>query len=249
MPKTLIIEDEKPAARRLQRMIEKNGMTVVDVLYSVSEGIHWLSRHPSPDLILADIQLSDGIFFDITDEVPLQCPVIFTTAYDKYALHSFRLNSIDYLLKPIREEELQAALLKFRKWTGASYKTIDYHSLKEDINQRKYIKRFSVQSGYHWLSLPTDNIACLYTRFKTNFIHTIYGKSYITTDSLNNLEKQLDPDFFFRVNRQCIVHYTAIDEILVHNNSRFKLVIPHFNEFDIIVARDRAKDFKKWLSQ
>jgi len=245
MTQTIIIEDEKPAARRLQRMLQKEGISVDVLLHSVSEALTWFQNNPPPGLIFADIQLSDGLSFDIFDKIQINTPVIFTTAYDQYAIRAFKLNSIDYLLKPIKQEELQFALRKYqenRMTQNNLQKLID--SFK---SQSTYKQRFSVQYGQHLKSVSVQEIICFYSHDKTTFLITASGETFIYDQSLESIEKQLNPNDFFRVSRKFIIRYQAISDIISYTNSRLQVKLKNFSDYDIIVARDRVKDFKAWL--
>lgn len=249
--KIIIIEDEKPAARRLQRMLKDMGMEVQTLLHSVEESIKWFLQNDHPDLILLDIQLSDGLSFEIFREVSIESNIIFTTAYDEYALQAFKLNSIDYLLKPIDDEELKNAIEKYQKYA------VNKNNLQFDIEQIKkmlinplekdYKKRFTIKVGQHIKIVNTKNIECFYSENKASFLYISEGNNYILDESLEQIEEQLDPAKFFRVSRKFIVHMDFIKDIIAYTNSRLQVKLEHFNELDIIVSREKVKDFKIWL--
>ena len=251
MIKAIIIEDEKPAARRLQRMLDKLDVEANTLLHSIKESIEWFSNHEHPDLIFLDIQLSDGLSFDIFEAVETESAIIFTTAYDEYALRAFKLNSIDYLLKPIDEEELEAAISKFQNSRQAS-EQLDIHKLKNLLNvpgdTKKYKTRFTAQVGQHLKLVETGDIACFYSENKATYLFSYSGRSYPVDISLEHLENELDPQRFYRINRKCIVNIEAIGDILSYTNSRLELKLNKFEEFPLIVSRERVKDFKAWLN-
>ncbi len=245
MLRVVIIEDEKPAARRLQRMLAKESVLVSTMLHSVTEAVSWLRQHPAPDLIFADIQLSDGISFDIFEQVPVQSAIIFTTAYDQYAIRAFKLNSIDYLLKPVKQDELHFALGKFYKNKD---KEVDIQQLISTLKHDKiYKKRFGVQYGAHLQSIPVEEVAYFYSQDKTTWLVTYSGEEFIYDQALEKIEKQLNPESFFRINRQFILSTKAIKDMVQYTNSRLKIILQPKTQTDVIVARERVKAFKKWL--
>ncbi len=248
----LIIEDEKPAARRLNRMLTESGIEVNTMLHSVEEALNWFQVNKHPDLIFLDIQLSDGLSFEIFEEIPVKSAIIFTTAYDEYALKAFKLNSIDYLLKPIDDDELKIAVENYKKHQP------EKNSLQVNIDEirkllinpidRKYKKRFLIKIGQHIKIVHTDNIGCLYSENKAAYIHTNENRNYLIDHSLEYWNEQLDPEQFFRINRAFIVHINAIKDIIAYTNSRLKLTLNQYNNQEIIVSRERVKDFKNWIN-
>ncbi|MDN3593804.1 LytR/AlgR family response regulator transcription factor [Zunongwangia endophytica] len=249
--KLVIVEDEKPAARRLNRLLNKKGLEVEVMLHSVAEGIQWFSENEHPDLIFLDIQLSDGLSFEIFEAVKVKSAIIFTTAYDEYALKAFKLNSVDYLLKPIDDEELDEAIEKFEEtYQSKSIKlnVDDFRSLLSFSSSENYKSRFTIQVGQHLKIIDVEDIVCFYSENKATYIHNSEGRGYLMDVSLEQLEKELDPKKFFRINRKCIVHIKAIKDIISYTNSRLELKLTNFNEFQIIVSRERVKDFKNWIS-
>ncbi|WP_340063835.1 LytTR family DNA-binding domain-containing protein [Ascidiimonas aurantiaca] len=248
----IIIEDEKPSARRLQRLLEKQNVTVDVLLHSVEESVNWFSNHKNPDLIFLDIQLSDGLSFEIFDHVDIKSPIIFTTAFDEYALQAFKLNSIDYLLKPIDEDDLVTAINKFKERLPSKDKvSIDFEDIKKLlINplEREYKKRFTVKVGQHLKMITTDEIECFYSENKGTYAHTADGRNYLLETTLENLEKELAPDMFFRVSRKFVVNVNHIRDMISYTNSRLQVKMNKFNDIEIVVSRERVKDFKDWLS-
>lgn len=245
--KCIIIEDEKPSARRLKRMLEKQGVEVSNMLYSIKESVEWFSENPHPDLIFLDIQLGDGLSFEIFERLNIQSSIVFTTAYDEYALKAFKLNSIDYLLKPIDEAELVAAIGKFK--TRSMSPSFDLEGLRQLLGEQKskYKSRFSIKVGQHLKFFEIEEIACFYSENKGTYLHTDSGRGYLMDTSLENLEKEVPPDKFFRINRKFIVHLSAIRDIVHYSNSRLKIRLKHIDDENIIVSRERVRDFKVWL--
>ena len=246
----IIIEDEKPAARRLQRMLTTLGYEVSIMLHSVEESIDWFQNNQHPDLIFLDIQLSDGLSFEIFETVTITSAVIFTTAYDEYALKAFKLNSIDYLLKPIDETEMKRAIDKFSNRTAKQEVTLDFNDIKKYLVnpiEREYKKRFSVRVGQHIKLVPVDEIECIYSENKGTYIATAEGRSYLLDTTLELLEEELQPELFFRVSRKFYVNINSIKDIISYTNSRLQIKLNKFNEQEIIVSRERVKEFKDWL--
>ncbi|RMA64708.1 LytR/AlgR family response regulator transcription factor [Ulvibacter antarcticus] len=247
----LIIEDERPSARRLQRMLEKLNVTVNVMLHSVEESLEWFHNNPHPDLIFLDIQLSDGLSFEIFDTVEVKSSIIFTTAFDEYALQAFKLNSIDYLLKPIDEEELEAAVTKYQRLKPQSQNLqLNFDDIKKLlINpvEREYKKRFTTKIGQHIKMIAVDEIECFYSENKGTYAHTIDGRDYLLDTTLEQLEEELSPEYFFRISRKYYVSINAIKDIISYTNSRLQLKLNSYKEQEVIVARERVKDFKLWL--
>lgn len=248
--KVVIIEDEKPAARRLSRMLHELEIEPLTMLHSVEEAVNWFSNHEHPDLLFLDIQLSDGLSFEIFEEVEVKSAIIFTTAYDEYALKAFKLNSIDYLLKPIDSDELENAISKFKEFQHSEQQSgFDLEQLKLLVapSQKNYKKRFTVKIGQHLKMISVDAIECFFSENKATHIHTIDNRSYLIENTLEQLEDKLQPETFFRVNRKFVVNINAIKDMIAYSNSRLKLQLQTYNESEIIVSRERVKDFKNWL--
>ena len=247
----IIIEDEKPSARRLQRMLVKLGVKVNVLLHSVEESIDWFANNPHPELIFLDIQLSDGLSFEIFDSVDIKSSIIFTTAFDEYALQAFKLNSIDYLLKPIDEDELQSAMSKFKAMKPESHNLqLNFDDIKKLLINpvgTEYKKRFTTKIGQHIKMIAVDEIECFYSENKGTYAHTIEGRNYLLDTTLEQLEEELSPKIFFRISRKYYINVNAIKDIISYTNSRLQLKLNSFNEQEIIVARERVKDFKLWL--
>ncbi|MEO2064160.1 MAG: LytTR family DNA-binding domain-containing protein [Christiangramia sp.] len=246
----IIIEDERPAARRLQRMLGRIGLETDVMLHSVAEAVNWLSANKDPDLIFLDIQLSDGVSFEIFEHVKVQSAIIFTTAYDEYALQAFKVNSIDYLLKPIDEEELKAAIEKYQTNFEKRSEQVEVGKLQELLgfkSSKTYRNRFTTQVGQHLKLINTSEISCFYSENKATYIQSQGGRNYLLDQSLENLEKELDPEVFFRVSRKHIINIRAIEDIISYTNSRLELKLAGHTDSQVIVSRERVKDFKTWL--
>ena len=247
----IIIEDEKPSARRLQRMLKALDVDAQTMLHSVEESIAWFKTNEHPDLIFLDIQLSDGLSFEIFDAIQINSAVIFTTAYDEYALQAFKLNSIDYLLKPIDDEELALAVNKYKERLPQKQSvTLDFNDIKKLLVNpidREYKKRFSIKVGQHLKLINIEDIECFFSENKGTYLYTKEGRNYLLDTTLDNLENELEPNTFFRINRKFFVNINAIKDMVSYTNSRLQIKLNSYNEQDVIVARERVKDFKNWL--
>lgn len=248
--KVVIIEDEKPAARRLSRMLNEIGIEPITMLHSVEEAVNWFYSNEHPDLLFLDIQLSDGLSFEIFEEVEIKSAIIFTTAYDEYALKAFKLNSVDYLLKPIDSDELENAVNQYENiHAKTNHQNFNFEQIKDLISplQKKYKKRFTVKIGQHLKMISIESIECFYSENKSTHIHTIDNRSYLIDDTLEQLEIKLQSETFFRVSRKYFVNINAIKDIISYSNSRLKIILQSYNESEIIVSRERVKDFKNWI--
>ena len=247
----IIIEDEKPSARRLKRMLSSLGMETQTMLHSVEESLEWFQNNEHPDLIFLDIQLSDGLSFEIFENIEIKSAVIFTTAYDEYALQAFKLNSIDYLLKPIDEDDLEMAVRKYKeRLPNQQQVTLDFNDIKNLLVNpvdREYKKRFSIKVGQHLKLINIDDIECFYSENKGTYLHTKEGRNYLLDTTLEHLEDELEPRTFFRINRKFFVNVNAINDMVSYTNSRLQIKLNSYNEQEVIVARERVKDFKNWL--
>lgn len=252
--KVLIIEDEAPAFRRLQKIlleIDPN-IEIVEVLDTVEDTVKWLSNHQAPDLALMDIQISDGISFQIFDKIDVKCPVIFTTAFDEYLLKAFKVNSIDYLLKPIKKEELKNALTKYQSLQQTfSNSGFDMAALLSQINltETTYKSRFLVKQGDKMLAIRTEDVVCFHSKHGVVHISTNSGKTYLSDFTLDELSEQLDPRRFFRANRQFIVNADFITTVHKHFKGKLMVELKHFTEEQILVSSEKATSFKQWLDQ
>lgn len=247
--KVLIIEDEQATAQRLKKMIlEIDPQTeVLDILDSIESAVSWHQSHPAPELIFQDIQLADGSSFEIFKQVEVETPIIFTTAFDQYAIDAFQVNSIDYLLKPIVREKLAESIEKFNRVYKKNPASIDYNALAKIIQKDDYQKRFIVRYGQKIKSIETAQIAYFYTESGNNFFRTFNNETYPVDFSLDKLEKLLDPDIYYRINRQFIIHIKAIHEMYTYSKSRVKIELNPPCEIDTIASTERSGDFKRWL--
>lgn len=247
----IIIEDEKPAARLLQRKVEKLGFQVNQMLHSVEESITWFQNNPHPDLIFLDIQLSDGLSFELFEQIDIKSAVIFTTAYDEYALRAFKLNSIDYLLKPIDEDELETAISKFRtQFQKNRISNLDFEAIKRMLVnpiEKDYKKRFSVKIGHQLKVISIDEVECFYSENKGTYIHTFDNRNYLIDATLEVVASELNPREFYRISRKFIVPLKAVKEIQVYSNSRLKIILPTYKDDEVIVSREKVSDFKDWI--
>ncbi len=247
----LIIEDEHFAAKRLETLIHAHlhGADIVNVIDTVEESIVWLESHIEPNLIFMDIQLADGLSFQIFERVKLKCPIIFTTAYDEYALDAFKVNSIDYLLKPIEEASFKTSLDQYQNIYESNTSSVDWKYITKDIFTEKhnYKQRFLIKSGNAYTYLNTSELKLLYSEDGISFGLNIAGQRFIIDKTLDNIEKCLDPTNFYRVSRKYIVALDSIQKIHPYLNSRLKLELSTSQEDDIIVSRDKVKAFKAWI--
>ena len=246
MIKTLIIEDEKPAARKLERLIGLfPDLELVATLHSVEEGVEWFHNNAHPDLIFSDIVLGDGLSFDIFEQIPTRSFMIYTTAFDQYTLKAFKLNSIDYLLKPIMEEDLEKAITKYKSFLPSELtnNSLEIKSLIKEEKQK--LSRILVKIGYNLKIVQTDEVSCFYSENKIVYLQT-KERNYPTDFTLDELQEVLDDKKFFRVNRQFIINSNFIKNI--HTSPYYKVEMECQPEEEITVSRDRVKDFKDWLS-
>jgi len=247
----IIIEDEKPSARRLNRMLQSFGLEIVTMLHSVQESLEWFQLNQHPDLIFLDIQLSDGLSFEIFENIEIKSAVIFTTAYDEYALQAFKLNSIDYLLKPIDAVELEKAVLKYKERIPENTKfSLDLDDIKKLLVnpiERIYKKRFTIKIGQHLKMMNIDTIECFYSENKGTYMHTNDNRDYLIDSTLDELEKELEPRTFFRVSRKFYVNINAIKDMVSYTNSRLQIKLNSYNNQEVIVSRERVRDFKDWI--
>jgi len=246
--KAIILEDENRAVNHLRRLINQVApeMKVLEVFDTVRDTVTYLEKNPALDLIFSDVQLADGISFEIFSKVKVDCPIIFTTAYDTYAIEAFNANGIDYLLKPIEEERLSKAIEKARKFTTR----IDLEGLL-NLNistarkQRK--SRFMVKVGEKIRTIMVEEILLFYSFEKTTYLHTRSHRNYIIDYSLDELEGMVDPEKFFKINRKYIVSIDACSQIIAWSNNRLKIDVEGIDDQKIVVARERVKEFKAWL--
>ncbi|MCF7803924.1 MAG: LytTR family DNA-binding domain-containing protein [Candidatus Marinimicrobia bacterium] len=248
--KVVIIEDEALAAQKFRRQLREidDSIEVVTVLESVENATNWLATNPAPDLIFMDIQLEDGLCFEIFDHQRIGTPVIFTTAYDAYTLKAFKVNSVDYLLKPIDAGELEKAIKKFRRvheQNGAQKLDVMLNLLRPGTK-----KRFLIKIGEHYKSVPVSEIQYFFVRDRSVYICVDGGKQYVIDYSLDAIEEMIDPETFFRINRSIIVRAGAIRDMIAHSSSRLKLALNNWSGSEnVIVSRERVADFKRWMDR
>jgi len=245
----LIIEDEKEAAIKLTGLIKKydENIEILNVIQSVKNAVIWLNKNETPDLIFMDIQLADGLSFEIFEQTIVKSPVIFTTAYDEYALKAFKVNSIDYLLKPIGQSELNQAVDKYKennvpKVISAQVFDTILHTLS-----KKYKSKFLIKVGEHIKVFTVDDVQCFYSMEKYTFLKNNEGRDYGIDYSLGQIENLIDPSKFFRINRSFLVSFSAISNIVSYSNSRLRIELKSNNSEDLVVSREKVQDFKKWL--
>jgi DNA-binding LytR/AlgR family response regulator len=246
----VILEDEPRAANHLERLLAKvaPNMTVIARLESVRDGVKYLQTNPEPELIFSDIQLADGLSFEIYNQVKVRCPIIFTTAYDHYAIEAFKTNGIDYLLKPIEEERLLKAIEKARQFSPELVLE-KLLAMNKPTSEITYKSRFMVKVGDKIKSIPVEEIQVFYSQEKATFIHTLEGRTYCIDYALDEVEPMVNPDKYFRINRKYIVSIQSCSNILAWTNSRLRLKIEGIDDPDIIVARERVQEFKNWLDR
>lgn len=246
--KALVIEDEQPAADRLIRMIREihPDVIILEVLPSVKAAVDWFKKHVQPDLVFMDINLADGSSFEIFKSVKVTCPIIFITAFDEYAIEAFKVNSIDYILKPVKKEHLQQALNKYAERKSPP----DLETLVSMLSGAKkdFQKRFVIRFGDTIRMIDVKDIAFFYTENKANYLCTHHELRYPVDVNLDEIEKLTDPAEFFRINRQVIVNISAIEKMLAWSKSRVKLVLKPSCDLETIVSTDRSPHFKEWLT-
>jgi two-component system, LytTR family, response regulator LytT len=252
MTKVLIIEDERPAAKRLEKLLLEisTNFEIIEQCDSIESSIAFFQSGIQPDLVMLDVQLGDGLSFEIFKTVEINCPVIFTTAYDEYAIKAFELNSIDYLMKPISREKLQKSVDKFNK-LSQQQSPIDLTKLVTllDEEKREFKQRFLVYVGEQIVSVQTSEIAYFYSVEKSTFLTTHSGKSYGLDLSLDKLEKLLSPKFFFRINRQYFIAFESIKKISMLSKSRIKLILEPLATDETLVSTARTAEFREWLDR
>jgi len=254
--KALIIEDESLIAKELQNKIENvaSDIRIVEVLPSLKTAKKWFMQNAEPDLIFMDIQLCDGVSFELFEIYKLSCPVIFTTAYDEYALRAFKVNGIDYLLKPVDEEELKKAIDKSRSIIESkTFAPLDIQQLVKSLRNGNttplYKEKFIVNVRNTWIPINTSDVAC-FMRENLNYLFTFNGEKYILdVSTLDELEELVDPQKFYRANRQFIIHIDAIQSVKPHENSKLIVSLKAPWKFDIDISREKAPAFKKWFDR
>ena len=247
----VIVEDEPAAAKRLESMITKeyDHFERVKVLDSVEDSVLYFSNHPDVDLVFMDVQLGDGHSFEIFKKLEFDYPVIFTTAFNEYAVKAFEVNSIHYLLKPIEDVKLREAVNKFLTQNIRSNSSSLMKLLLDENMNKDFRKRFLVKKGSQLVKLTADEISYFYSEDGYSHILTKSGERFIVDFTMDQLEEQMDPQRFYRISRKMIVDVDAIDEIHTYFNNRLKLKLSPKASFDVIVSRDRVKEFKLWLGE
>lgn len=257
--KILIVEDEDLAVKKIQKTLAEvdNDAEVIGVTDSIQSTVNWLEKNSSPDLILMDIELSDGQSFEIFSRTKVKSAVIFTTSYDEYALKAFKVNSIDYLLKPVQKEELSAALDKFRTMTNA-FKPADkseismdalVKELQQKLQPKEYRKRFLVKHGQKLVSIETDDIAYFFSDGRLNFFKTFDNRKFVVDYTMDELEDMLDPQRYYRISRSFYVSVASLDQIHDYFGNRLLLQLKPVVDKETIVSREKVTDFKKWMGK
>lgn len=251
----LLVEDEPLAVQKLTMLLQEVApqTNIVGQTDGIESSVEWLRTHPAPDLILMDIELSDGQSFDIFNQTDVISPVIFTTSYDEYAIQAFRVNSVDYLLKPIKSVDLERALQKYERLNRPASPTLDITRLVQELQRqnqpREYRNRFLVKQGQRLLPVETENIAYFYVEDGLTFFITYDRGKYVVDYTLEELEQMLDPKAFMRANRQFILGVRAVTQIHTHFNGKLKLNLQPTTDKEVMVSRERVNDFKDWLGR
>lgn len=254
MLQLIIIEDEYPAADRLQKMLHRcdHDIQIQAVLPSVKEAVSWFQENTPPDLVLSDIQLSDGLSFEIFQKINLKSPIIFTTAYDEYAIRAFRVNSLDYLLKPIKKDELDQALTKYTQHHSSSLSLGTQDQLTQLLQsfqpETQYKSRLLVSYRDAMIPIPTADIAYFHSQHE--WVYAIHqdGRKFPLDQTLEALQSTLDPQYFFRLNRQFIAHLKSISKVQPSFNGKLSVALQPSPETDVHVSREKAKRLKAWLA-
>jgi DNA-binding LytR/AlgR family response regulator len=251
----LIIEDEQLGAEKLERMLQSidPSVKIVGNTRSIESSVEWLLQHKHPDIVLMDIELTDGQSFEIFNHVTINSMVIFTTSYDEYALKAFKLNSVDYLLKPIKKEELKTALDKYQQWKQKfSAPALNIEQLISELNRQQsktWRSRFLVKQGQKLVSVETNEIAYLYAEGRLSFLITWNKLKYVLDYTIEELEQMLDPQQFYRANRGFIIQVKSVSQIHTYFNGKLKLELQPFTEKEVLVSREKATEFKEWMGK
>jgi len=247
--KVLIIEDEKLNADRLKRLLKeiKSSIIILDVLDNIADSINWLNTNDLPDLVMMDIRLSDGLSFEILEAIKVDCPIIFTTAFDEYAVRAFKFNSIDYLLKPVEKEELEHAIQKLDHLKDKQISQQPLQGLLDFIYPKDFRSRFLLPFKDGYKTILVEDILFFYSEFKLTHAQLKCGTTEIVPQTMEELEQQLNPKVFFRANRQFIVHIDAIKRLHNHFNGKLKIEIKNNNQVEVLVSREKAQLLKNWL--
>lgn len=251
----LIVEDEELAQKKLQKTLAAvdASATVVGITDSIQSTVEWLRSNNQADLILMDIELADGQSFEVFNQVDVKAPVIFTTSYDEYALKAFKVNSVDYLLKPVQTEDLQAALNKYKKLEAAKGSDVSIEALVKQIQQqlqpKEYRRRFLVKHAQKLVSVDVDEVAYFYSDGRLNFFKTADGKKYVVDYTMDELEEMLDPAAFFRISRSFYVSINAVEKIDDYFGNRLMLQLKPSVDKEALVSREKVSEFKKWMGK
>jgi DNA-binding LytR/AlgR family response regulator len=249
--KILIIEDEKPAENRLEKLLERHfpERDFVGNLDTVVHAVRWFVENPPPDLIFCDIQLADGLSFEIFERVKVSAPVIFTTAFDQYVIRAFQVNAVDYLLKPIDPEDLERAVGKFK--SHQIKPSLDLELLKKLLQSEKkdFKSRFLVRFGEKIQSIPAEEVSLFFSEERVTFLQTHSDKKYVLDSTLEQVESQVNPAVFFRINRKYLCRIDAVEEVLTYSNSRLKVKLKNCPDTDVLISREKVGEFKDWLDR
>ena len=255
--KVFIVEDEQLAVERLEKLLKEAdpGIEIMGSGDSIRQSVKWLQENPVPDLILMDIELCDGQSFEIFNQAEIKSSVIFTTSYDEYALRAFKVNSIDYLLKPVKKEELISALNKYRhlksQFTAPQQNAI-IENLVQELKQqqlKEYRSRFLIKAGQRLLSVEVNDIAYFYADDRITFFRTWDKAKYIVDYTIEELEQMLNPKDFYRVNRAFIIHPKSVSQIHTYFNGKLKLDLKPEPDKEVMISRERVQDFKNWMGR
>ncbi len=246
----LIVEDEEQAGKRLIRLLRKlePNAFIHGPLEGISDTVQWIESNPRPDLIFLDIHLADGLSFEILEKVDVEAPIVFTTAYDQYAIRAFKYNSVHYLLKPIEEEELKNALEKYRNAHLEPLAPQKTKVLKEDVKSR-FKRRFVSRIGDRIEIILTEEIQFFYSENKGTYAKTVSGKNFLLDQPLEEVENMLDPEVFFRLNRKYLAQMKSIHEIRAYSNGRVRVELADCDDRDIVLSRERTRAFKDWINK
>lgn len=251
----VIIEDEHLTAERIATLLRQidPGIKVISVIDSVKRSVEWFRSNEKPDLVFMDIQLADGLSFDIFDAVKIEAPVIFITAFQEYAIKAFKVNSVDYLMKPVSEEDLRAALAKYQRYFNHE---LTVPSIGGDLLQniremmsKPYKSRFMVRVGAHIKSVDVENILYFYSLQKGTYLHSFDNRNYVIDYTLGGLEEMLDPLLFHRINRRYLINHRAITDLITLSSSKLKVNLAHSDDNEIYISRERVGTFKAWLDR
>lgn len=247
---TLIIEDEAPAARKLEKILKavRPSINVIAILESVADSLEWFEENTAPDIIFSDIQLADALSFEIYNTLDIKVPIIFTTAYDEYAIQAFRHHSIDYLLKPIKESDVEKALIKYDELSLTSQQP-GFEDVLKSLAPKEYKERFLVSSGKKFLPISVLDVAYFYSEDGLSFMKTKDNARFIVNETLDQLELCLDPKYFFRANRQFIVCADSVLSIENYFNQKLIVKLTPSPHTDVLVSKTKASKFKEWMGQ